>query len=99
MSGRPDRPPPGYQLLIFFTFLSLYSYSAAVQGWLLTPNNLDTFMRSVVSGLHKLEEHVSRVAAFVIDELGSGELLTLSLNLNHADLVPSQRHCGCSRSG
>ena len=32
-------------------------------------------MRTVVSGLHKLEEHVSRVAAFVIDELGSGELL------------------------
>ena len=71
---RPDRPPPGDQLLIFFfTFLSLYS--TAVQGWLLTPNNLDTFMRTVVSGLHKLEEHVSRVAAFVIDELGSGELL------------------------
>ena len=74
VSGRPDRPPPGDQLLIFFfTFLSLYS--AAAQGWLLTPNNLDTFMRTVVSGLHKLEEHVSRVAAFVIDELGSGELL------------------------
>ena len=73
VSGRPDRPPPGDQLLIFFTFLSLYS--AAVQGWLLTPNNLDTFMRTVVSGLHKLEEHVSRIAAFVIDELGSGELL------------------------
>ena len=74
MSGRPDRPPPGDKLLIFFfTFLSLYC--AAVQGWLLTPNNLDTFMRTVVSGLHKLEEHVSRVAAFVIDELGSGELL------------------------
>ena len=32
-------------------------------------------MRTVVSGLHKLEEHVSRIAAFVIDELGSGELL------------------------
>ena len=73
VSGRPDRPPPGDQLLIFFTLLSLYC--AAVQGWLLTPNNLDTFMRTVVSGLHKLEEHVSRVAAFVIDELGSGELL------------------------
>ena len=58
---------------LLVTFLSLYC--AAVQGWLLTPNNLDTFMRTVVSGLHKLEEHVSRVAAFVIDELGSGELL------------------------
>ena len=73
VSRRPDRPPPGDQLLIFFTFLPLYS--TTVQGWLLTPNNLDTFMRTVVSGLHKLEEHVSRVAAFVIDELGSGELL------------------------
>ena len=70
---RPDRPPPGDQILIICLFESLYS--ATAQGWLLTPNNLDTFMRTVVSGLHKLEEHVSRIAAFVIDELGSGKLL------------------------
>ena len=39
------------------------------QGWLLTPANLESFISTVVSGLHRLEEQVSRIAACVIDEL------------------------------
>ena len=39
------------------------------QGWLLTPANLENFISTVVSGLHRLEEQVSRIAACVIDEL------------------------------
>ena len=40
------------------------------QGWLLTPANLESFLSTVISGIQRLEEHVSRIAACVIDELG-----------------------------
>ena len=40
------------------------------QGWLLTPANLESFLSTIISGIQKLEEHVSRIAACVIDELG-----------------------------
>jgi len=70
---------PGSQLLfkpdIYVTVIAwtpfLCSGAQAVlhQGWLLTPLNLDLFMKGIVSGLSRLEEHISRIAAFVIDEL------------------------------
>ena len=44
------------------------------QGWLLTPANLESFLSTIISGIQRLEEHVSRIAACVIDELG--ELFT-----------------------
>lgn len=40
------------------------------QGWLLTPANLESFLSTIISGIQKLEQHVSRIAACVIDELG-----------------------------
>ena len=70
---------PGSQLLfrpdIFITVIAwtpfLCSGAQAVlhQGWLLTPHNLPAFMQGVVTGLAQLEEHISRIAASVIDEL------------------------------
>ena len=35
----------------------------------MTPENLETFMVDVKQGLHELEDHVSKIASFVIDEL------------------------------
>ena len=62
--------PDIYVTVIAWTpFLCHGAQSVLHQGWLLTPTNLDQFMKTVVSGLHRLEEHVSRVAASVIDEL------------------------------
>ena len=62
--------PDIYVTVIAWTpFLCHGAQTVLHQGWLLTPSNLDSFMKTVVSGLHKLEEHVSRIAAFVIDEL------------------------------
>ena len=40
------------------------------QVWLLTPANLESFLSTIISGIQKLEEHVSRIAVCVIDELG-----------------------------
>ena len=36
---------------------------------MVTPENLETFMDVVVKGLHDLEDSVSRIASFVINEL------------------------------
>ena len=40
------------------------------QGWLLTPANLESFLSTVISGIQRLDEHISRIAACVIHELG-----------------------------
>ena len=70
---------PGSQLLfkpdIFVSviawtpFLCAGAQAVLHQGWLLTPENMEDFIRGVVIGLGKLEEHIARVAAIVIDEL------------------------------
>ena len=40
-------------------------------------------MKTIVSGLHKLEEHVSRIAALVIDELGiSKHIIIMNYDLS-----------------
>ena len=62
--------PDIYVTLIAWTpFLCTGAQTVLHQGWLLTPHNLDAFMKTVVTGLQELEDHVSRIAAFVIDEL------------------------------
>ena len=62
--------PDIYVTVIAWTpFLCTGAQTVLHQGWLLTPHNLDAFMKTVVSSLQELEEHVSRIAAFVIDEL------------------------------
>jgi hypothetical protein len=70
---------PGSQLLfkpdIFVSviawtpFLCAGAQSVVHQGWLLTPDNMEDFMRGVALGLTQLEKHIARIAAVVIDEL------------------------------
>ena len=97
---------PGSQLLfkpdIYVTVIAwtpfLCSGAQAVlhQGWLLTPLNLDLFMKGVVSGISRLEEHISRIAAFVIDELETIKIQSERImgalfeeSINSVPLVPS----------
>ena len=75
---------PGSQLLfkpdIFVSVIAwtpfLCSGAQAVlhQGWLLTTDNMPDFLRAVVTGIARLEEHIARVAAIVIDELDTIKL-------------------------
>ena len=68
------------------------------QGWLLTPANLESFLSTVISGIQRLEEHVSRIAACVIDELGefrSNISMAFGLNNNIMGLRTPYLHlCG-----
>ena len=67
------------------------------QGWLLTPANLESFLSTVISGIQRLEEHISRIAACVIDELG--EYQNISSTEGYLCLCLLQRPSGFSLSG
>ena len=57
-------------MMITLIIMTLPRVQVLHQGWLLTPANLESFLSTIISGIQRLEEHVSRIAACVIDELG-----------------------------
>jgi len=62
--------PDVYVTVIGWTpFLCPGAQAVIHQGWLVTPETLNTFIAKVADGLHKLEDNVSKIASYVIDEL------------------------------
>ena len=79
-------------MMVTLIIMTLPRVQVLHQGWLLTPANLESFLSTIISGIQRLEEHVSRIAACVIDELGEFTFTLSCYDLFHLSYTIATSH-------